>query len=247
MSNPQSVLGELATTDDFQRVVVEFNSQTLAVESISADRKEFPDPNDTTNFNWDPVGSINPHRENSIEIPGVYNVNSAIFSHCVRLIANGSIELFYSFNDRVEIAAADILADPIKQRTYRSFLSRDPFQAELAYRALQNVPVMIENTVPSDKVFFKYGDPEFPAVTLPTVSGVKLKNIFTAMKSIGWYATAAEARANEVDTNKTTLHLYLVTYSVSNDKRHYILEGRRLDDPVDVPFKIRLPVTRKES
>ena len=240
---------ELATTDIFQRIIVQFNSETLEIESISADKRVNNNPLDPTDISWNPVGEINPIRVSEVEVPGVYDTNSVIFRHCLSLLeaTRSTVELRYSMNGRVEIPVDEILADNNKKLTYASFLHRDPFYTALEERKRINVTTKIEETPPTDKVFYQYGTAEIPVVSLPTITSLQLADIFTAMQNIGWHPTEALALNAVTDPAHKTLHRFMITYSVSADKTHYIIEGRRVENLADVTFKICSPIKRKEN
>lgn len=227
----------LNDASQFTKLIVDFDAPNMSIDAIRAERPSTTDPNVMVS-----VGTLLPYSYGGHEIAGAYDSSSDEFQHVVDLVENGTAALYYTFNDRAEMAASDATTGGIAQGLSH-FMEHCPIQRELRHRASGEY----KSHLPSDKIFYKYytGDmkPELPS---PQTQADDLFYLFDSMKSLGWHPTVAEAEAAALAGGESAdkLAKCLMTYGIIDEE--YTLSLTAIEEKDAVAYEIRLPVTPVE-
>lgn len=197
----------------FNAVVVNFNSTSLGVLTISAADVD-PTTKDITNAEF-----VDPYNN----IPGVYDASTPDFVTCVNKLIDKTAKLYYQFNGSNTIAISEIAGDD--NTLFEHFVDHDPVYQELQRKARitqAGLPPVVKPIVATDKKFYHYNTGTAvvgkPVPTINTMGGIQ--TLFSSMAAADWYATEAAAAAAK-STGEDTLYVCTVTYLHNADKNEY--------------------------
>ena len=201
----------------FHKVVVNFNPATLGVDSITAYREiDAADGNDPPT--WTAIQILPNLSLNERPLPGLYDVEDSNFAECVRRIRAGSVDLFYTFDDVVEISVDD--AKGSKSKNFGHLLDHDPIYREVQR---QEAAAAMPFLQPIDKIFYTYSDESAPP--LPNASSDNSPEAhLKAMANANWYPSQELAKAADLEGK---LHQCLASYYDENGT--YQVEVTRID------------------